>query len=76
MASKPKTKTFSVKHRGQTHSGYYGVLGVYRVGARNEKEAEKIVKTVVGKHAKTVVFFQPRGEPIPHGEIIEVFKRY
>lgn len=70
MASKPKSRTFIVHHRGQAHHGGFTVLGRYRIGARNEKEAESLLKDVVGKHAKVKVYYEDKNLKTPHGEVI------
>ncbi|MFF2531310.1 hypothetical protein ACFVS2_20620 [Brevibacillus sp. NPDC058079] len=69
MASKPKSKTYIVHHRGQAHHGGYTVLGRYKIGARNEKEAESLLRNVVGKHAKVKVYYEEKNEDIPHGNV-------
>jgi len=70
LASKPKSKTYIVHHRGQTIHGLYGVLGRYRVSARNEKEAEELLKGVVGKHAKVKVYYEDKKTHMIHGQVI------
>ena len=71
MASKPKgVKTFIVHHRGQTHHGGYTVLGSYKVGAKNEKEAEDFLREVVGKHAKVKVYYEEKKNLVPHKAVI------
>ena len=70
MASKPKSKTYIVHHRGQAHHGGYTVLGRYKVGARNEKEAEELLRGVVGKHAKVKVYYEDKKSSISHGMVI------
>jgi hypothetical protein len=71
MASKPKTKNYIVHHRGQAHHGGYTVLGRYKVGARNEKEAEDLLKEVVGKHAKVKVYYEVKNILLSHGVVIK-----
>lgn len=75
MASKPKTKTYYVLHRGMCSLGYYTRLAGYRVGARNEKEAITLVKEVAGKHAKLKAHLSNHGESVSHGEVIEEFNK-
>lgn len=75
MASKPKTKTFYVLHRGKCSLGYYTRLAGYRVGARNEKEAVSMVKAVAGKHAKLKAHLDNRRESVAHGEVVEEFNK-
>ncbi|PLS19430.1 hypothetical protein CVD28_03165 [Bacillus sp. M6-12] len=70
MASKPKSRTFIVHHRGQANHGGYTVLGRYKVGARNEKEAEELLRGEVGKHAKTKVYYEDEKSFMPHGVVI------
>jgi hypothetical protein len=73
MASKPKAKTYIVHHRGKArdHPGNK-ILGRYRVGARNENEAENLLREHVGKHAKVKVYYQEREEKkfLSHGIIV------
>lgn len=71
MVSKPKSRTFIVLHRGRSHHGGFTVLGRYQVGARNEQEAEALVRTVVGKHAKVKVYFEDKTKKVQHGVVIE-----
>ncbi|MGX5609931.1 hypothetical protein ACWKTZ_26540 [Bacillus cereus] len=70
MASKPKAKTYIVHHRGQASHGGYTVLGRYKIGARNEKEAENFLKEVVGKHDKVKVYYEDKKEIVSHGIVI------
>lgn len=70
MVSKPKAKTFIVHHRGQAHHGGYTVLGRYRVGARNEKEAIELVRKEVGKHAKVRVYYEEKSKMLSHGIVV------
>ncbi|MEH6848185.1 hypothetical protein [Bacillus thuringiensis] len=74
MVSKPKSKTFVVHHRGQASHGGYTILGGYRVGARNEKEAEDFVKNKIGKHAKVKTYRQLEENTVPHGDVVERYK--
>jgi hypothetical protein len=71
MSSKPKSKTYIVHHRGQAHHGGYTVLGRYKIGARNVKEAESLLRTVVGKHAKVAVYYEETKSLVSHGTIIK-----
>lgn len=71
MSSKPKEKTYIVHHRGQANHGGYTVLGRYKVGARNEKEAESLLRKVVGKHAKVVVYYENQKDLVSHGTVIK-----
>lgn len=71
LASKPKSKTYIVHHRGQAHHGGYTVLGRYKVGARNEKEAESLLRDHVGKHAKVQVYYEEKVKVVPHGTVIK-----
>lgn len=71
MASKPKAKTFIVHHRGQAQHGGFTILGRYQVGARNEKEAESLLREVVGKHAKVKVYYEDKTKRISHGIVIK-----
>lgn len=71
MASKPKQRTFIVLHRGQSEHGIFTTLGRYRVGARNEKEAEDLVKAEVGKHIKVKVYYEEKRNLLSHGLVIK-----
>lgn len=71
MASKPKTKTFILLHRGQAHHGGYTVLGRYKVGARNPKEAEQFLREVIGKHVKIQVYYEDKKVKLTHGEVVK-----
>jgi hypothetical protein len=66
MGSKPKTKTYIVHHRGRADNDRFTVLGRYKVGARNEKEAEDFLKEVVGKHAKVKVYYEEKKDLVTH----------
>lgn len=71
MASKPKAKTYIVHHRGRANHGGFTVLGRYKIGARNEKEAEKLLRGIVGKHTKVNVYYEEKNKLVPHGTIIK-----
>ncbi|MEK3955647.1 MULTISPECIES: hypothetical protein [unclassified Psychrobacillus] len=71
MASKPKEKAYILHHRGRTDSGGCMVLGRYKVGARNEKEAVALVKVVVGKHAKIRVYYEDKNSFMSHGIVVK-----
>lgn len=73
MASKPKAKTYIVHHRGQANHGGYTVLGRYRIGARNEKEAEELLRETVGKHAKVKMYYEEKNKEkaVSHGIVIK-----
>lgn len=71
MTSKPKSKTYIVHHRGQTNHGGYTVLGRYKIGARNEKEAEDLLRKEVGKHSKVKVYYEEWKSAVPHGIVIK-----
>lgn len=75
MASKPKSKTFIVHHRGQTNSGGFMVLGRYKIGARNPKEAEDLLRAVVGKHVKVKVYYEDKTRAMPHGVVTRLIVR-
>lgn len=66
MVSKPKSKTYIVHHR-------VGSLckGRYRVGARNPKEAEDLLRKLLGKHMTTKMYYEVKDTFMPHGTIIE-----
>jgi hypothetical protein len=71
MTSKPKSKTYIMHHRGQAEHGGYTILGRYKVGARNRKEAEELLRGVVGKHAKVRVYFEDKTSSVVHGTIVK-----
>jgi len=72
MASKPKNvKTYIVHHRGQASHGGYTILGRYRIGAKNEKQAEDLLRDVVGKHAKVKVYYEETKNLLAHGVIVK-----
>lgn len=71
MASKPKrTKTFVVHHRGRSNSGGCLTFGRYLVGAKNEEEAEAILREKVGKHSKVRVYYEEKKKLLPYREVI------
>ncbi|PES54478.1 hypothetical protein [Bacillus thuringiensis] len=74
MASKPKSKTFVVHRRGRANHGGCTILGSYRVGARNEKEAEDFVRSKIGKHAKVKTYSQLEENSVPYGDVVERYK--
>lgn len=75
MASKPKqARSYVVHHRGR-ELGFPTVLGRYRVGAKNEKEAEQFLRDHIGKHAKVKVYFEMKKHLLPRGMVIEEWKR-
>lgn len=72
MSSKPKTKTYIVLHfSGSTPNGNHTNIatGRYRVGARNEKEAEELTRTKVGKFARCRVYYQDKYNDMKHGQV-------
>ena len=69
MGSKPKSKTYIVHHRGKSLQRGYTVLGRYKVGARNEKEAAKLLRETVGKHAKVQVYYVETKNLVAHGVV-------
>jgi hypothetical protein len=71
MTTKPKCKTFIVLHNGQASHGGYTTLGRYKVGARNEKEAETLLRGVVGKHAKVNVYYEDKDIVVAHGSVVK-----
>jgi hypothetical protein len=70
MGSKPKSKTYIVHHRGQAEHGGYTILGRYKIGARNEMEAEDLLRGTVGKHAKVKVYYEEKEKVTSHGIVI------
>lgn len=66
MASKAKIKNYIVHH-----NGYCRCLGRYRIGAKNEKEAESLLRNLVGKHEKVRVYFELNTITLKRGEIIK-----
>lgn len=68
MASKPKSKTFIVQHRGRIQNSCM-ILGSYIVGARNAQEAEELLRNVIGKHAKVKVYYEDKNKVVPHGSV-------
>ncbi|ADO59992.1 hypothetical protein SKN87_26240 (plasmid) [Paenibacillus polymyxa] len=71
MSSKPKTKTYIVHHRGQVIHGGYTVLGRYKIGARNEKEAKQFLREKVGKHTKVKVYYEDKNSVVSHGSVVK-----
>lgn len=71
MASKPKSKTYIVHHRGQANNGGYTVLGRYKIGARSPREAEGLLRKVVGKHAKVCVYYEDKNVLLSCGTVIK-----
>jgi len=66
MASKPKgSKTFIVHHRASNT-----IVGRYKVGAKNEKEAESFLRVHVGKHAKVKVYYEETKSLVPHKTVL------
>jgi hypothetical protein len=72
MSSKPKTKTFIVHHRGRTKNGGCIILGGYLVSARNEKEAEKLLRESIGKHTKVITKYEAKENTLLYGIIIKI----
>ena len=71
MASKPKqARSYVVHHRASNR-----VVGRYRVGAKNEKEAEQFLRDHIGKHAKVTVYFEMKKNLLPHGMVIDEWKK-
>jgi hypothetical protein len=72
MSSKPKTKIFIVHHRGRTKNGGCIVLDRYLVGARNEKEAEELLRKSIGKYTKVSAYCQAKENTLSQGIIIKI----
>lgn len=71
MASKPKNvRVFIVHHNGRKNGGCV-CLGRYKIGARNETEAETLLREVVGKHAKVKVYYEDLKSYMPYGNVIK-----
>lgn len=47
-------------------------MGRFRVGAKNEKEAEQLVRDKVGKHIKCNVYYEEKNEEqfLPRGMVM------
>lgn len=72
MASKTKrSKTYIVHHRGHSQHGGYTTLGRYRVGAKNEKEAEMYLRNKIGKHHKVRVYYEEKEKLLSNGVVIK-----
>lgn len=69
MASKPKSKTFIVHQNGNYKQPT--VIGRYKVGARDKKEAESLLREVIGKHTKVRVYYEEKVKLVPHGTVIK-----
>jgi hypothetical protein len=67
MASKPKSKTFIVHQNGNYKEPT--VIGRYKVGARDRKEAESLLRGVIGKHTKVRVYYEEKVKLVPHGTV-------
>lgn len=63
MASQAKAKTYVVHHRGRADHGGFTVLGRYLVGAKNQKEAEQLLRDTLGKHVKVAVYYEVKEGP-------------
>jgi len=66
MSSRPKSRTFIVHHRVGSM-----VHGRYKIGARNAKEAESLLRKQLGKHITAKMYFEKFDDPIPYGTIIK-----
>lgn len=64
IASKPKSKTYIVHHRVGSI-----VRGRYRIGARNVKEAEQLLRNKLGKHITAKVYYEDNSRKTPHGTV-------
>jgi 2'-5' RNA ligase len=69
VASKPKSKTFIMHHIGSFRQPT--VRGRYKVGARNEKEAEELLRSVLGKHTSVRVYYEEKEALVPHGTVMD-----
>jgi 2'-5' RNA ligase len=68
MSSKPKSKTFIMHEMGSFRQ--LTVKGRYKVGARNEKEAEELLRSVLGKPTSVRVYYEEKGALVPHGTVM------
>jgi hypothetical protein len=74
MASKVKNSKVYIVLQG----GNYGqptTIGRYRVGAKNEREAEEILRNHLGKHIKARTYYEVKDAFMPHGMVIDDRKR-
>lgn len=62
MASKPKSRTFIVHYRVGSMA-----KARYRIGARNEKEAEELLRNLLGKHITAKVYYEDKNKITAHG---------
>jgi hypothetical protein len=70
MASKPKnTKMYVVHQNGNFKQPT--VIGRFRVGAKNEKEAEDILRKSIGKHTKVRTYYEEKKKLVPYGTVIK-----
>ena len=73
MSSKPKSKVYIVLQGG--NFGQPRTIGRYRVGARNEREAEEILRDHLGKHIKARTYYEVKDAFMPHGMVIDDLNR-
>jgi hypothetical protein len=70
-----ENKTYIVHHRGRTDNDNYRALGKllgrYKVGARNEKEAEDFVKEMFGKYAIAKVYYEEKIDLVTYQTVIK-----
>lgn len=72
MSNKKPANTYIVQHRGKSAERGCTVFGRYKVGAKNEKEAEALLREVVGKHAKVKVYYQVKnGVIVSRGTVLK-----
>lgn len=69
MSNKLKCKTFIV-HQNGTY-GQPTVIGRFRVGAKNEKDAERILRLKIGKHTKVRTYYEEKKDLLPYGVVIK-----
>jgi hypothetical protein len=69
MVSKPKLSNYIVLQYGTY--GQPTVVRRYRVGARNEAEAEQLLRNRLGKHVQVKVYYKHQDVTLLHGTIID-----
>lgn len=72
MVSKPKNKTYIILEIGP-YGSRKTIIGRYKVGAKNEKEALVLIKSKYGKHKAFNIYYEVTDieDKIPNGTIIK-----
>ncbi|PER55857.1 hypothetical protein CN495_08890 [Bacillus thuringiensis] len=70
MGRKKGVQTFIVHHRGRASHGGFTVIGRYRVGAKNEKNAEELLREEIGKHNKVSTYYADGKNDLKYGEVV------